>query len=109
MKIETRLSRIISEVEALPTETFTDDLFAPTNHKNVMLPFFISCLAAYLRRQDFKCRIKKADLVGAPYDIFLRLNSPQSPVRNGLILLSIDDAAPLPKKRNKSRSIIPEK
>jgi hypothetical protein len=87
--IESKLKNILLKVNALPDTDRDDDLFQKDkNYKFVMKNFFNDLLRGVQSSELVRNKILNCDLNRDPYEIFRDLNSPQSDVRNALILWS---------------------
>jgi hypothetical protein len=87
--IESKLKNILLKVNALPDTDQDDDLFQKDkNYKFVMKNFFNDLLRGVQSSELVRNKILNCDLNRDPYEIFRDLNSPQSDVRNALILWS---------------------
>ncbi len=84
-----RLSQLLTEAEKLPPHPYI--LWSDVElSRDVAVPFFNRLIEVCDQNTTMLTRVDSSDLSGTVNEVYLRLNCPRHPVREGMILYGID-------------------
>ena len=85
----TKINNIIRNIETLPDSDISSDLFQEKNNKNICLMFF-NDIKRLLPNERLESLLSKYNLDENYLELYKKLNASTSPVRNYLILLTLN-------------------